>query len=345
MRTINLAYGLIYCYRCTYGLKILKMIFVNNLTLYIFTFQIPLTMNKFITGKKLESAVYDIIWQAEKTLLIVSPYIRLDYYFKELFDHHQNNPEVHIVLVFGKNETAVNRSLSKNDFDYFKKFPNISIIYVSNLHAKYYGNERKGVITSINLHDHSFKNNIEFGIYSERTVINQLIRDTDEDAWNECLDIAHNNDVVFVKRPIFESKKFIINIGKHYIKSDILYDSTEHFYGNASIKYKSKKLDDFPEIIESEAGYRPEREEIKENNKQKTGTKKEVTKNYLNAEEPQQGYCIRTGEPIPFNPSYPLSRYAWKTWNEFANPDYPEKYCHKTGKPSYGKTSFRYPIL
>ena len=31
--------------------------------------------NKFITGKELEEAIYDIIWKAEEKLLIVSPYI------------------------------------------------------------------------------------------------------------------------------------------------------------------------------------------------------------------------------------------------------------------------------
>ena len=35
-------------------------------------------MSKFITGKDLENNIYDIIWKAEKTLLIVSPFIDLE---------------------------------------------------------------------------------------------------------------------------------------------------------------------------------------------------------------------------------------------------------------------------
>ena len=35
-------------------------------------------MSKFITGKELEDAVYNIIWDAQDTLLIVSPYIKLE---------------------------------------------------------------------------------------------------------------------------------------------------------------------------------------------------------------------------------------------------------------------------
>ncbi len=41
-------------------------------------------MAKFITGKDLEKVIYDIIWEAENTLLIVSPFIKLDDYFQDL---------------------------------------------------------------------------------------------------------------------------------------------------------------------------------------------------------------------------------------------------------------------
>ena len=40
-------------------------------------------MNKFITGENLENAVYEIIWEAKKNLLIVSPFIKLDKYLKK----------------------------------------------------------------------------------------------------------------------------------------------------------------------------------------------------------------------------------------------------------------------
>src|SRR5690554_4752497 len=112
-------------------------------------------MNKFLTGKELEEAIYDIIWDAERTLLMVSPFIKLDDYFKKIFTKHIENPQVHIILVFGKNEKDISKSLNKNDIAFLKTFPNISVIYVPNLHAKYYGNEHKGMITSINLYDYS----------------------------------------------------------------------------------------------------------------------------------------------------------------------------------------------
>ncbi len=284
-------------------------------------------MSKFLTGKELESTIYDIIWETENTLMIVSPFIKLDNYFKELFDKHENNPKIHLILVFGKNEKAVEKSMSKADFDYFKKFLNVSIIYVSNLHAKYYGNEKKGIITSINLYDYSFKNNIEFGVFSQQTFLDQFTKSTDNDAWNECMKIAENNEVVFIKRPVFENKKLIINLGKNYVKSDILFDSTDKFYGfSKNKKINNKRLLDFPHELEldSSVNRRPDRE----------------------FEEIQiHGFCIRSGKKIKFNPKQPMTKESWKIWNEYGNENFPEKYCHKTGKPSNGKTSMKNPIL
>lgn len=284
-------------------------------------------MSEFLTGKKLEDAIYDIIWETENILMIVSPYIKLDDYFKKLFDKHKNNPRIHLLLVFGKNEKAVNKSMSKTDFDFFKKFLNVSIIYVPNLHAKYYGNEKKGIITSINLYDYSFKNNIEFGVYSQQSIFDRIKQSTDNEAWNKCFEIAKNNEVVFIKRPVFENKKLIINLGKNYIKSDILFDSTEKFYGFIkNKKAENKRLSDFPDELElgSSEYKRPDRE-LEDNQ--------------------TDGYCIRSGKRIKFNPKQPMTKESWKIWNEYANEDFPEKYCHKTGKPSNGKTSMKNPIL
>lgn len=284
-------------------------------------------MAKFITGNELEKAIYDIIWDAEETLLIVSPFIKLDNYFKELFDKHINNPKLHFIVVFGKNEKDISRSLSKSDFEYFKKFLNISIVYVPNLHAKYYGNESTGVITSINLHDYSFKNNIEFGVFSEVTILDTFTSSTDQDAWHTCHQIADENEAVFIKRPVYE-KKFLSSIlGKSYIKSDVMLDVTEKFYGSKSSNSTSiQLLSAFPDELELGSQYkqRPSREEIENNS---------------------IGYCIRSGVQIEFNPQKPYSDKAFKSWLRYSNVDYQESYCHKTGKESFGKTSMRNPIL
>ena len=285
-------------------------------------------MSKFITGLELEETISKIIWETKKTLLIVSPFIKLDDYFKKLFDNHLNNPEIHILIVFGKNENNISRSLSKNDFEYFKNFLNISIIYVPNLHAKYYGNEKKGVITSINLYDYSFKNNIEFGVYSELNIVNKLTNKTEKDAWETCWKIAEESEAVFVKRPVYQKKLLSIILGKNYVKSDILLDTTEKFYfgiGNNN-RNAIKTILDFKEeiILGSEEQNIPTRNEI---------------------EKPTNGFCIRTGQKITFNPKMPFCDYSYISWKSFSNYDYKENYCHRTGKESFGKTSMKKPIL
>lgn len=285
-------------------------------------------MGKFITGENLENAVYEIIWEAKTNLLIVSPFIKLDDYFKSLFDNHINNPKLHILIVFGKNEREVSRSLSKNDFDYFKKFLNISIVYVPNLHAKYYGNEKKGVITSINLYDYSFKNNVEFGVYSEISIIDKFTTNADNEAWQTCYELAEKSEAIYIKRPVYEKKLLSSLLGKNYIKSDVLFDTTDKFYSSWNRNKLSdlKTLNDFPFELDlgSEPKSRPNREEI---------------------ENPTNGFCIRTGEKIAFNIKKPLSNQAYRSWASFGNENYPENFCHKTGKPSNGKTSMRKPIL
>jgi phosphatidylserine/phosphatidylglycerophosphate/cardiolipin synthase-like enzyme len=57
------------------------------------------------------------------------------------------------------------------------------------------------------------------------------------------------------------------------------------------------------------------------------------------------GFCIRTGVPVQFDVERPFSYEAYKKWNEYADRDYPEKYCHFTGEDSSGQTSMNKPIL
>ena len=261
-------------------------------------------MAKFITGAVLEEAITDIIWGAKQKLLIVSPFIKLDDYFIELFNNHTNNPNLHILVVFGKNEYDKSKSLNKTDFEFLKTFPNVSIVYVANLHAKYYGNESKGVITSINLYDHSFKNNIEFGVYSEGNLLDRLSNSNDMEAWKTCIEIANSGEPVFIKRPIFK-KKLLTLLGKDYSGSKTLLDNTSTFFVKSEKQLTSKKLPDFVDELEFESAEndKPTRQSFsKIESKLPTSISNEET-----------GYCIRTGVKIPFNPARPFSPDAYKS--------------------------------
>jgi len=57
------------------------------------------------------------------------------------------------------------------------------------------------------------------------------------------------------------------------------------------------------------------------------------------------GYCIRTGVEIPFSLDKPMSYDAYKSWSKYEDRDFKEKYCHFSGEPSFGETSYNKPIL
>lgn len=305
-------------------------------------------MIKFLTGEALIKEIDGIIWDAQENLMIVSPFIRLDEHFKKLFSHHQENEKLQITIVFGKNEGDVSKSLNKDDFDFLTKFPNISIIYEPTLHAKYYGNDHKGVVTSINLHDHSFRNNIEFGISANSSITDRLLPSSSADmkAWEECWNIAKHGTVVFIRRPKIQKKA--LGLVKSYIGSETLYDCTEEFYGRRANNptLVRKKLEDFEDTIQygNHKESMPQREMPQREKAESPMQKVERTSKEEDWAHITIGYCIRTGDKIPFDPSRPFSYNAFKEWDIYGNWEYPEKYCHLTGEKSNGKTNRMKPI-
>jgi RNA polymerase-binding transcription factor DksA len=44
-----------------------------------------------------------------------------------------------------------------------------------------------------------------------------------------------------------------------------------------------------------------------------------------------EGFCIRCGKPIPFNPDMPYCSSCFSVWSRFEDMTYPENVCHKCG--------------
>ena len=58
------------------------------------------------------------------------------------------------------------------------------------------------------------------------------------------------------------------------------------------------------------------------------------------------GFCIRSGEPIPFNLEMPFSASSYGWWKkQDKGKNWPERYCHFSGEDSDGETSFKRPVL
>ena len=292
-------------------------------------------MSKFLTGKDLENKLTDIIWEAKKYILIISPFIKTDNYMKSVFSKVKNEHKIHLILLFGKNEKRPENSLNKKDLEFFKQFQKVSILYHKDLHAKHYCNEKEGLITSLNLYDYSMINNVEYGVHFTNSLnpMDTLFKEIEQ----------HSNDLIFdesnciyIKRPYYT--KGVLGIGKSFSNSEVLLNLTEEFYNNKKIK--KHFLRDFPsELTRKDLKEKPSRER-----KPKRETKTPPIFKRKKQQKPT-GYCIRTGIEIPYNLDKPMSYKAFKEWDKYKNYDYPEKFCHRTAKKSNGKTSMKRPIL
>lgn len=295
-------------------------------------------MSNFLTGDELESKLTDIIWNAKKHIVLVSPFIKLDAHMKAVLQKINSTHEISVFVVFGKNEEYKYKSFNEEDFNFFKDFKNIAILYNKNLHAKHYCNESEGLITSLNLYGYSMINNIEYGVHFSKNLLNPLDK-VFEETEDFTYDLVYNqSEVVFLKKPQFKSK--LMGLKKVYQQSAVLFDESENIFNGYD--YESKKLKEFDleveTAIEKKYSTKPERERVRK----EANVHKEQTNTY-NVKE--KGYCIRTGVEIDYNPARPFCYNAYKSWVQFENYDYPENYCHKTGQPSNGRTSMANPVL
>ncbi len=270
-------------------------------------------MAKFLTGSALNAALDRILESATQLIMLISPYIKLHERTKESLLNHLNNPNVGIVIVFGKNEDDITKSLSPDDLRFFIQFLNIEIRYESRLHAKYYSNESEAIITSMNLYGYSQNNNIEAGILLKQSILGNVIGDNniDYDAYQYFQKVIDNAVPIYIKVPIFDRGLAGTGLNKKYISSEVRTNRLNEFF----------------------VGF---------NTNQESAIRPKLPK--LPIEKPQ-GYCIRSGVAIRFNPKQPLSQDAYKSWAKFSNPDYPEKYCHFSGEASNGETCVAKPIL
>ena len=261
-------------------------------------------MAKFVKGNQLNAEIESLFEEADMELIIVSPFIKLHDRIVEALKPKVNDPKLHVSVVYGKNETDKKKSLREEDFLFFSQFANIQIFYEPRLHAKYYANEDKGILSSMNLYDFSQNNNIEFGVVSEFKLLGSSTIEEDSRVYfNKVIDGAQ---LEFSKDPQYE--KNLIGL-KKYTHSEISKDDLSSLFGGS----KSNKTS--------------------------------TTKSKQKENELGEGFCIRTGEPIPFDVKMPYSKKAFQSWNYFKNDDFEEKYCHFTGEPSEGKTSMNKPIL
>src|SRR5690606_19864540 len=104
----------------------------------------------------------NIIIEARKSLILVSPYLQLSkILFERLKEAHDRS--VNITIVYGKVQ------LDDNEKSSLSALENLGLYFLDNLHAKCYFNETNMIITSMNMYDFSEKNKREMGVLINRT--------------------------------------------------------------------------------------------------------------------------------------------------------------------------------
>lgn len=278
-------------------------------------------MAKFITGNELNLEVENVFKNANDTLILISPFIKLHERYISVLKTKLTNYDLKIFIVFGKNEQDLGKSLRKEDLDFFKDFPNIEIRYEKRLHAKYYANEKTAIISSMNLYSYSQDNNIESGVLTEtKTALSNLSslvldKESFDVQASKYFDLViEQAELIFKKTPVFESK--LLGLKKEYKESVIEEDRIDAFFKDSSqfekglYKQKITRVNETPQKNTQEKG----------------------------------GYCIRCGSSISYNPEKPLCSNCYKIWSQFGDETYPENYCHCCGKENPQKTSVEKPL-
>jgi hypothetical protein len=183
-------------------------------------------MGKFLKGSQLNAALEELFEAAEDYLVIISPYIKLHPRLKDILKSKSKSDKLEVIVVFGKNEGDLSKSLNVDDLDFLKAFPNVEIRHEPRLHAKYYANESSGILSSMNLYDFSQNNNIEFGILSKTS---KLMSDPlDKEAYKYFEEVIENSTLLFNRIPWYEDK--FLGISSKYTHSEVEVDLLDDYF-------------------------------------------------------------------------------------------------------------------
>ena len=142
-------------------------------------------MAKYLRTSGISANLEELIRDARERLYIISPYLKLSDSIKELLNDKERE-KIEVRIIFGKQE------LNPSEMAYLQNLKYVRLFFSKNLHAKCYLNEKKMLITSMNLYEFSQQNNREMGILIDRE--NEADRPVYEDAWKDIESLLHNAD-------------------------------------------------------------------------------------------------------------------------------------------------------
>ena len=115
-------------------------------------------MAKFLDGPGVQASLTDLIKTTEKKLFIISPYLKISQMMKNYLVSIDSR-KIPITIIY-RSDSAIN----DDDKAFFTDLANLNLYHCANLHTKCFINEKMGIISSMNLHEHSQTHNWEMGI-------------------------------------------------------------------------------------------------------------------------------------------------------------------------------------
>lgn len=148
-------------------------------------------MAKFLTTLKAQAEIESIINNAQKTLVMLSPYVKIgDNLLQSLKDADRR--KVKIIVAYGDKVNLEPKTINQ-----LQQLENLSLRFLKNLHAKCFFNEANMVITSLNLYETPNGHNREMGVLLDR------ISDAEcfAEAVKEATLIVNASEEIDVKKP------------------------------------------------------------------------------------------------------------------------------------------------
>lgn len=143
---------------------------------------------KFIPTLEITSKIMSLIEEAQKELIVVSPYVNIQKWGKM-------KSCLERAIERGVAITIIARKNAEQDLSYFNN-SKINLVLVMDLHAKLYMNDKYAIVTSQNLLQSSDNNSIEIGYITTNNLERKEL-------------VAFVNQFIFKIQPIIEETKSI----------------------------------------------------------------------------------------------------------------------------------------
>ncbi len=155
-------------------------------------------MARFLDTRAAVSEISTLIKNADRTLVLITPYLKLSSDFKEMLLYRDSRRKS-TTIIYGK------RDLDSAESQFLEGLRGVVLKYHQNLHAKCYLNDDFIILTSLNLYEFSMAHNKEMGVLIDRRDPNDA--SLAEDALKEVQMIEHLSEQVHPK-PAQSKKRF-----------------------------------------------------------------------------------------------------------------------------------------